>query len=65
MSLTLDLGGYDKAALISHTELYHDDLKAENTKNTTNVFPEKREIDAASSTINLKKHSFNMLKFAY
>jgi alpha-N-arabinofuranosidase len=65
MSLTLDLGGYDKAALISHTELYHDDLKAENTKTTTNVFPEKREIDAASSTINLKKHSFNMLKFAY
>lgn len=65
MTLSLDLGGFDGAKLISHTELYCDDLKAENTKDTANVYPAEREVDASMDSVNLKKHSFNMLKFAY
>jgi alpha-N-arabinofuranosidase len=65
MTLTLDLGGYEGANLVSHTELYCDDLKAENTKDVTNVAPTEREIPANGAPVNLKKHSFNMLKFAY
>jgi alpha-N-arabinofuranosidase len=64
-TLSLDLGGFDGAKLISHTELYCDDLKAENTKDTANVYPAEREVDASMDSVNLKKHSFNMLKFAY
>ena len=65
MELTLDLGGYEGAHLVSHTELYCDDLKAENTKDSTAVSPKERDISANGTPINLKKHSFNMLKFTY
>ena len=65
MELSLDLGGYESAKLTSHTELYCDDLKAENTKDKNSVFPAERKITAEMKSVILKKHSFNMLKIAY
>ena len=68
MELSLTLGGYESAEIISHTELYSDDLKCENSAEVQNVKPAQREITAAKGeqqTVTLKKHSWNMIKFKY
>lgn len=48
---------------VEHTELYHDDLKAVNDKDTERVKPQKTEL-TGERTIRLKKHSWNMIKFS-
>ena len=66
--LTLSLEGFDTAKMISHTELYSDDLKCVNTKESSTVSPIDVPVtDSASSThtVTLKKHSWSMLKFSY
>ena len=65
MELSLDLGGFEGARLVSHTEIHHDDLKITNTKDASPVYPAEREVRADARTVNLKKQSFNMLKFEY
>lgn len=68
MELSLTLEGFENAAAIEHVELYHDDLKAVNTEENVCVFPEKRAISSITSKhqkINLKKHSWNMVRYTY
>ena len=62
MELSLDFGELD-CKLTSHIELYNDDMKATN-EDGEQVFPCEREICDTSSVI-LKKHSWNMLRFKY
>ena len=62
MELTLSLEGYEDYKLVDHTEVYHDDIKVENDKDNQRVYPVSREINDTSSVI-LKKHSWNMLTF--
>ncbi len=63
MELSLSFEGFDSAKLISHTEIFADDLKIVNTKDQQNVYPVEREIVEDAEVV-LKKHSWNMLKFA-
>jgi len=60
MEIDLSLGGFENATLKEHIELYADNLKSINSKDTTEVYPTKREI---SEKIILKKHSWNMLTY--
>ncbi len=62
--MSLDITAEDFGALtpIEHIELYCDDLKAINDKDTERVAPKSVEI-SKDSEIKLKKHSFNMIRF--
>ena len=62
ISLDIELQGFESAVLKEHTELYHDDIKSENTADAQIITPQKREI---SDTLILKKHSWNMLIYSY
>jgi len=62
MELDIDLEGFGSCALIEHVELYSDDLKAVNDKDTTRVTPASAEVKDGSK-VTLKKHSWNMLRF--
>ncbi len=62
MELELDLDGFEDLRLIEHTELYSDDLKAVNDKDTTRVAPTSVSISSDSHVV-LKKHSWNMLRY--
>ena len=67
MELSLLLEGFENTTVISHTELYSDDLKAVNTKDSETVSPTQREVPAAASStlgITLKKHSWNMIRIS-
>lgn len=61
MELKVDLQGFDGLALKEHVELYCDDLKAVNTADHQSVFPVRVPV---GERILLKKHSWNMLRFA-
>lgn len=68
MELSLDLEGFDTAFLTEHIELYCDDLKATNTKQSKNIKPITKDVIKTTSSkqkIVLKKHSWNMLRFSY
>ncbi|MBE6584773.1 MAG: alpha-N-arabinofuranosidase [Ruminococcaceae bacterium] len=68
MEISLEIGGYEGAKIISHTEIYADDLKCENSAEAQNVAPRDVEIteDAVRyNTVTLKKHSWNMIKLTY
>ncbi len=54
--------GYGECTLSEHIELYCDDLKAINDKDTERVAPKSVEI-SKNGDITLKKHSWNMLRF--
>ncbi len=60
LELDIELEGFAGAELISHTELYSDDLKAVNTETDEAVAPANVPV---GENIVLKKHSFNMLKY--
>ena len=60
MELDIDLDGFDGCKLIEHVELYADDLKAINDKDTERVAPTNVEI---GDKVVLKKHSWNMLRY--
>ena len=62
MELDLELDGFKTLTLMEHTELYSDDLKAINDKDTERVAPINVEI-SKDSKITLKKHSWTMLRF--
>ncbi len=64
MELEVKLENYGEYKLISHTELYSDDLKAVNDKDTERVAPVALSVDTTAPII-LKKHSWNMLRFKY
>ncbi len=64
IDLDITAENFGNCKVISHTELYCDDLKAVNTKDSTPVMPCEREVENASP-ITLKKHSWNMIKVAY
>ena len=68
MELTLELEGFDTAVIEEHVELYSDDLKEVNTKDDQNVCPVNREVVRRRSVcqqIQLKKHSWNMIRLNY
>jgi alpha-N-arabinofuranosidase len=68
MKLSLEIGGYEGAKIVSHTEIYADDLKCENSAEAQNVKPTQREVDSTAGethTVTLKKHSWNMIKLAF
>lgn len=62
MELDIDLSGFEGYILAEHVELYCDDLKAINDKDVSRVLPVSSEVTGASS-VTLKKHSWNMLRF--
>jgi alpha-N-arabinofuranosidase len=64
IALDLDISGYGKLTLTEHIELYHEDLKVTNTKDAQNVKPSQVEL-SPDGKINLKKHSWNMVRFKY
>ena len=66
--LSLRLEGFDTACLTEHIELYCDDLKAINTKDTQRIKPISKNVSDEKSEnkeILLNKHSWNMLRFTY
>ena len=65
MTLSINAEGFEGAEIVSHTELYSDDLKATNTKDAEAVVATEREIDPNSLTASLRKHSWNMIKVKY
>lgn len=62
MELDIDLSCFEGYILAEHVELYCDDLKAVNDKDVSRVLPVNSEVTGASS-VTLKKHSWNMLRF--
>ena len=62
MELMTDGENFGDMTLFDHTELYCDDLKAVNEKDTERVSPRAVEI---GEKIILKKHSWNMLRYKY
>ena len=65
MALSLKPGGFENAVLTEHIELYHDDLKAVNTETDEKVSPKRRALPENDREVLLKKHSWNMLRYAY
>ena len=68
MTLTLELQGYANAKPKEHLEIYNDNLKAINTKDTENVTPVACQISdtvGEEQTVNLKRHSWNVIRFGY
>lgn len=68
IQLSVELGGFDTAHLTEHIELYCDDLKATNTKDNQSIKPISKNIPDKKSKdkeIDLRKHSWNMLRFSY
>ena len=61
MELSVTLRGLEHLKLKEHQMLYHEDLKAENRKDSQPVQPQQMPLE--ESTILLKKHSWNMLRF--
>ncbi len=64
IELSLTAENFGDYTLVEHIELYCDDMNAINDKDTERVAPSKVEI-SADGKINLKKHSWNMLRFKY
>ena len=62
MELEIELDGFEDCRLAQHIELYSNDLKAINDKDTERVAPEQIEIKDDECII-LKKHSWNMLRY--
>ena len=62
MELSVELEGFEGYRPLEHTELYSDDLKAINDKNTERVQPNTIEIKDDGPII-LKKHSWNMIRY--
>ncbi len=68
LEVNLDFEGFATVKKLEHIELYSDDLKAVNTKDSENVAPKKIDfipIESAHQTEVLKKHSWNMFKYKY
>ena len=65
MALSLKPEGFENAVLTEHIELYHDDLKAVNTETDEKVSPKRRALPENDREVLLKKHSWNMLRYAY
>ncbi|MBE6604388.1 MAG: alpha-N-arabinofuranosidase [Ruminococcaceae bacterium] len=62
MELDVALEGFEGCRLIEHIELYADDLKAINDKDTARVTPCHVDLRDDGQII-LKKHSWNMLRY--
>ena len=60
MELEIELEGFGDFRLVDRVELYSDDLKAINDKDTERVSPTSVSVDAS---VILKKHSWNMLRY--
>lgn len=65
MMLSLNLEGFENAVMTEHVELYHDDLKAVNTETDEKVSSKQRKLPENDREVFLKKHSWNMLRYAY
>jgi len=61
MEVATCLEGFNGFVLKEHMELYHENLKAVNRKDASDVVP--RRVPVEGESIVLKKHSFNMLRF--
>lgn len=64
ITLNIELDNYKNCVLSEHTELYSENLKAENKKDSQLIAPISKKIIDTSSVV-LRKHSWNMLKFKY
>ncbi len=60
--LSLSLEGFGDASLLAHIELYSEDLKAVNDKETERISPRAVPI-CKDAPVRLKKHSWNMLRY--
>ncbi|MBE6608586.1 MAG: alpha-N-arabinofuranosidase [Ruminococcaceae bacterium] len=64
MEITVTAENFGDYTLVEHIELYSDDMNAINDKDTERIAPSNVEIPS-DGKINLKKHSWNMLRFKY
>lgn len=64
LEVSLCFDGFDDVQQIEHIELYCDNLKEKNTKDSQNVKPVSKEIKS-NEQVTLKKHSWNMIRFRY
>ncbi len=64
MELDINLEGFGDCRLAERIELYNDDIKAVNDKDTRRVYPKNIEVKDGELVI-LKKHSWNMLRYHY
>ena len=62
MALEISLEGFENASLSEHIELYSEDIKAINDKDTQRISPKSVAIDE-NAVVTLKKHSWNMLRY--
>jgi len=62
MELDVSLEGFESVKLLEHTELYSDDLKAVNDKETERVCARSVAVEE-NAPVMLKKHSWNMLRY--
>ncbi len=60
MELDITAQGFEGCRIIEHIELYSDDLKAVNTKDSEAVAP--RSVPVTDGAVRLKKHSWNMIR---
>ena len=64
LEVSLCFDGFDEARLVEHIELYCDNLKEINTKDSQNIKPASKEIKS-NEQVTLQKHSWNMIRFKY
>ena len=62
MELDVSLEGFESVKPLEHTELYSDDLKAVNDKETERVSARSVAVEE-NAPVMLKKHSWNMLRY--
>ena len=68
MDVTLTFENFGDCQLVEHIYLYNDDLKKLNTPDKENVYPVKINVGADKNKehiINIKKHSWNMIRYKY
>ena len=64
IELDMELEGFGNYKIVEHVELYHDDIKAVNDKDIERVAPTNVDV-RDGSTVVIKKHSWNMLRYRY
>ena len=64
LDVCLCFDGFDDVRLVEHIELYSDNLKEINTKDSQNIKPASKEIKS-NEQVTLQKHSWNMIRFKY
>ena len=64
VELTLDLQGFGQLALLEHSVLTHEDMKAVNSPEKPDEVAPKNGSGVTGNTVVLEPHSYNVLRFA-